>query len=54
MGNKKWNVGDLVVSHDNRYKGKVDEIKGNNVIVDVDGIRMRFGPNELKRQFLGK
>lgn len=48
---KKWNIGDRVVSNDNKFKGTVVEIVSTNKVnVDVIGYgKMEFGNRELKR-----
>lgn len=55
MGNKIWKKGDMVVSNDNRYKGQVEEVDGNIILVRLEPkVLKRFRPNQLKRQYLGK
>lgn len=52
MGIKKWLKGEEVQSNDNKFKGEVVEVSkdGKQVDVEVDGMKMRFGHKELKRQ----
>jgi len=49
---KRWLVGEEVQSNDNKFKGEVVEVSkdGKEVDVEVDGMKMRFGNKELKRQ----
>ena len=49
---KKWITGEEVKSNDNKFEGKVVEVSkdGKQVDVEVDGMKMRFGNKELKRQ----